>query len=196
MARSRLTNPTDDLIQDSGSVLWSFVKGEQLEFPITLNFVEDATAGYQYEAVVVEGANIPGSDEVPITIQTGGAQTKLNVRVPVYRGGWDATQAYNREEIVYYGGKHYKLNHGVARTSSLTPDVDPLWVETSLNRIYLQFPKTLASDWSVSPTVGYPVYGFFELRVTEPADGIFQRTWKPIRGMVQILFSPTEVVPD
>ena len=196
MARSKLINPTNDLIQDSGSVLWSFVKGEQLEFPITLNFVEDATAGYQYEAVVVEGANIPDSDEVPITIQTDGAQTKLKVRVPTNRGNWDASQAYNREEVVYYDGKHYKLDYGVARISSLTPNVDPLWVETSLNRIYLQFPKTLASDWRVSPTVDYPVYGFFELRVTEPADGIFQRTWKPIRGMVQILFSPTEIVPD
>lgn len=196
MARSRLTNPTDDLIQDSGSVLWSFVKGEQLEFPITLNFVEDVTAGYQYEAVVVEGANFPDTDEVPITIQTGGSQTKLNVRVPTNRGNWDANQAYNREEVVYYDGKHYKLDYGVARTSSLTPDVDPLWVESSLSRIYLQFPKTLAGNWSVSPTVGHPVYGFFELRVTEPTDGVFQRTWKPIRGMVQILFSPTEIVPD
>jgi hypothetical protein len=196
MARSRLTNPTDDLIQDSGSVLWSFVKGEQLEFPITLNFVEDVTAGYQYEAVVVEGANIPDTDEVPITIQTSGIQTKLNVRVPIKRGNWDPAQAYNREEVVYYDGKFYKLNSGIARTSAITPDVDPLWLETSLSRIYLQFPKTLANNWSVSPTVGFPVYGFFELRITEPTDGIFQRTWKPIRGMVQILFSPTEIVPD
>ena len=60
MARSRLTETTDDLVTDSGAVLWSFVKGEQLEFPITLNFVENVTAGYAYEAVVGDsrGTNI------------------------------------------------------------------------------------------------------------------------------------------
>lgn len=196
MARSKLTSTTDDLIQDSGSVLWSFVRGEQLEFPVTLNFVEDATAGYQYEAVVIEGANIAGEAEVPIDIQPGGIQTKLTVRVPTKRGNWDAPQAYNREEVVRWDGKYYKLAWGVGYVSAITPDLDANWVETSLSRIYLQFPKTLASTWAVTPTVGFPVYGFFELRVTEPADSIFQRTWKPIRGMVQILFSPTEVVPD
>ena len=40
MARSRLTNTSQDLISDGGAVVWSFVKGEQLEFPITLNFIE------------------------------------------------------------------------------------------------------------------------------------------------------------
>jgi len=35
MARSRLTDPTLDLVTDAGAVLWSMVKGEQLEFPIT-----------------------------------------------------------------------------------------------------------------------------------------------------------------
>lgn len=196
MARSKLTNTTDDLIQDSGSVLWSFVKGEQLEFPVTLNFVEDATAGYQYEAVVIEGANVSGGEEVPIDVQPGGVQTKLTVRVPTNRGNWDAPQSYNREDVVQWGGKYYKLAWGVGYVSAITPDLDPNWMETSLSRVYLQFPKTLASTWAVTPTVGFPVYGFFELRVTEPADSIFQRTWKPIRGMVQILFSPTEVVPD
>lgn len=196
MARSKLTSTTDDLIQDSGSVLWSFVRGEQLEFPVTLNFVEDVTAGYQYEAVVIEAANIAGEAEVPIDIQPGGVQTKLTVRVPTKRGNWDAPQSYNREDVVQWGGKYYKLAWGVGYVSAITPDLDANWMETSLSRVYLQFPKTLASTWVVTPTVGFPVHGFFELRVTEPTDSIFQRTWKPIRGMVQILFSPTEVVPD
>ena len=57
MARSRLLDPTIDLITDGGDVLWSFVRGEQLEFPVTLNFVENVMAGYTYEAVVVEANN-------------------------------------------------------------------------------------------------------------------------------------------
>lgn len=196
MARSKLTETKDDVIEDSGSVLWSFVKGEQLEFPAILNFVKDATAGYTYEAVVVEADNIPEDEKVPTTIRPDGVQTKLVVRVPINRGMWDPNQAYNKEEIASYNGEPYKLTHGVARISSVSPDLDSAWEKTDLNRVYLQFPRILGATWSVQPTVGYPVYGFFELRVTAPPDSVFQRTWKPIRGMVQILFSPTEIVPD
>ncbi len=196
MARSKITETKDDVIEDSGSVLWSFVKGEQLEFPVTLNFVKNATSGYTYEAVVVEADNTPEDEKVPTNIKSGGVQTKLTVRVPVDRGVWDAGQAYNKEEIVLYNGQYYKLAYGAARISSVSPDLDSAWETTDLSKVYLQFPKTLGATWSVQPTVGYHVYGFFELRVTAPADSIFQRTWKPVRGMVQILFSPTEIVPD
>lgn len=196
MARSRLINTTDDLVTDSGAVLWSFVKGEQLEFPITMNFVEDVTAGYTYEGIVVEAANISLQSERPVAVKPDGIQTQLTIRVPTYRGNWDAPQAYNREEVVKYGGKYYRLNIGIARISNTTPDSDSQWIETTLNKVYLQFPKTLAGNWAVSPLVNSPVYGFFELRVTEPQDSVFRRTWKPIRGMVEVLFSPTYSVDD
>jgi len=49
--------------------------------------------------------------------------------------------------------------------------------------------------WAVQPTIIAPVYGFFELRVTEPNGNIYPRTWKPMRGLVQYLYSPTQVVP-
>ena len=196
MARARLINTTDDLVTDSGAVLWSFVKGEQLEFPITMNFVEDVTAGYSYEGIVVEAANISQQSDRPVGVKPSGVQTQLNIRVPVNRGNWDSAQAYNREEVVLYSGKYYKLAKGVARTNSTAPNLDTTWTETTLNTVYLQFPKTLSSDWAVLPLVNSPVYGFFEMRVTEPQDSIFRRTWKPVRGMVEILFSPTYSVDD
>jgi hypothetical protein len=196
MARSPLTDTSDDLIQDSGSVLWSFVKGEQLEFPITLNFVEDATQAYVYEAVVVEALNVTEQTTRPVTIKPNGVQTVLVVRVPTNRGTWDAPQAYNKEEVVLYNGVYYKLLKGVARVNSTPPAADPMWQVTSLSKIYIQFPASLGSTWAVAPIVGSAVYGFFELRVTEPPDSIFRRTWKPVRGMVEILFSPTDIVPD
>lgn len=200
MARSRLTNTTQDLIADGGAVLWSFVKGEQLEFPVTLNFVEDATLkpsnNYVYEAVVVEAANVVAQTDRPTTALVGGVQTKLVVRLAEFIGTWQAGVAYNKEDVVLYENTYYKLTQGIARISSITPAIDPLWVATQLNKIYLQFPSTLASTWAVQPLVDSPVYGFFELRVTEPQDTIFTRTFKPVRGMVEILFSPTDVVAD
>jgi hypothetical protein len=196
MARSYISDVTDDLIQDSGNVLWSFVKGEQLEYPITLNFLEDVTAGYTYEAVVIEALNVANTTDKPVAIQPGGVQTVLGIRLPVSRGLWQDIQAYNQEEVVIYGNAVYRLRSGAARVSAITPNLDPFWELTTLNKLYLQFPKTLGAGWAVAPAVGATVYGFFELRVTEPDYSIFQRTWKPVRGMVQILFSPTEVVPD
>jgi len=196
MARSRLLDPANDLITDGGDVLWSFVRGEQLEFPITLNFVENVMAGYTYEAVVVEADNVPEQTTTPTTVRTGGVTNVLVVRVPTDRGNWDAAQAYNKEEVVYYGGKYYKLVQGVALTNTVPPNLDPNWAETNLSKVYLQFPKTLGSTWNQVPTVTTPVYGFFELRVTEPQDNIFRRTWKPVRGMVEILFSPTYSADD
>ena len=117
----------------------------------------------------------------PKSIQPSGVQDTLVVRVPTYRGTWQAIQAYNREEIVLHNSIYYKLTEGAGRVSSTTPDQDSTWVETALNKIYVQFPDSLASNYSLSPTVSSPVYGFFELRVTEPTDSIYSRTWKPIR---------------
>lgn len=200
MARSRLTNTTQDLIADGGAVLWSFVKGEQLEFPIVLNFVEDASVkvsnNYIYEAVVVEALNVSGQTDRPVAIRTNGIQTRLFVRLPRYLGAWQAGAAYNKEEVVLYNNIYYKLTQGAGRISSTLPSADPLWVQTTLNTIYLQFPSSLGATWSVQPIVDAPVYGFFELRVTEPTDSVFTRTFKPVRGMVEILFSPTDATTD
>jgi len=207
MARSRIIQPdVNDLITDAGSVLFSLVKGEQLEFPVTLNFVVDATNNYTYEAAVVEAANtstqtgLLNADTLvydrPKSIEASGAKTSLTVRVPTNRGTWQDVQAYNREEIVLYNSIYYKLLEGAARVNSTTPDQDSLWAVTALNKIYVQFPDTLANDYVLNPSVSSPVYGFFELRVTEPTDSIYSRTWKPIRGMVEFLFSPTDITPD
>jgi hypothetical protein len=196
MARSKLTSPTDDLVTDSGAVLWSFVKGEQLELPVSLNFIENASLGYHYEAVVIEAFNVANQASPPTTVKPGGVQTVLNVRVPVYKGAWSAWQAYNREDIVLHEGLHYKLASGLSRVSAMAPTLDPVWETSTSNRVYLQFPSTLGSEWAVQPTVGSSTHGFFELRVTEPEGVVFRRTWKPVRGMVEILFSPTDIVAD
>jgi hypothetical protein len=200
MARSRINDTRQDLITDGGAVLWSIIQGEQLEFPVVLNFIEDASVktsnNYIYEAVVIEAANVDSQVGRPVTVQPNGEQTRLFVRLPIYLGQWQSVAAYNKEEVVLYAGKYYKLLFGSARISAVTPDLDPLWEETLLNRIYIQFPSSLSINWNVSPQVNSPTYGFFELRVTEPTDPVFSRTFKPIRGMVEVLFSPTGQVSD
>jgi hypothetical protein len=93
---------------------------------------------------------------------------------------------------------YYKLLSGIAyiAATGVTPDIDSKWEVTQLNKIYVQFPTTLGTGWNVKPLPDSATYGFFELRVTEPADAIFTRTFKPVRGMVELLFSPTDDTPN
>lgn len=280
MARSRLVDPINDLVSDGGSVLFSFVKGEQLEFPITLEFL-DSTIGaqpvrftgaivsgvltvtavasgtiipgqaitgpgilansyiagyidasgvtgtysvvvytpgsaasihpdvistsitgvinsYTYEASVVEANNTVDQSSEPTSVKANGATTLLSVRVPVNRGTWASGTVYSVEDVVLYNGIYYKQNNGYQGTSSFNaPNIDiARWSVTVPNRIYVQFPKTLGSTWTQQGTVSSPVYGFFELRVTESANIVYPKTWKPVRGLVEILYSPTFSVDD
>jgi len=196
MARSLITDASVDLVSDTGGVLWSLIQGEQLEYPITLNFLTNAGSGYAYEAVVVEGNNVSGSATPPTSARPSGVQTTLTVRVPAEKGTWSAAAAYDREDVVLYSGIYYKLYSGVARVSATIPSSDSLWEVYVPNKIYVQFPLTLSKSpaWTVQPTTVSNVYGFFELRVTEPGGGVFTRTWKPMRGLVELLYSPTDVV--
>jgi hypothetical protein len=198
MARSSLVVTTEDLISDSGSVLWSIVKGEQLEYPVTIEFIQDSTDGYIYEAVVVEANNVVNQTEPPTAIKVNGVQTVLEVRLPNKRGEWLATTAYNTNDFVIYEDKVYeKLFEGAEGVvSNISPDLSDKWQESFLNKIYLRFPSSLGNGWTVPAAVGYSSYGYFELRVSEPDSATFKRTWKPIRGLVELLFSPTDIVPD
>jgi hypothetical protein len=196
MARTPIGSISADLQNDDGNVLWSFIRGEQLEYEVTLNFLSNADAGYEYEAVIMEANNIPGNATVPTDVMVGGTETTLVVRVPPERGVWDGATAYDREDVVYYGGLYYKLSAGSSRTNVTTPDADSVWVAYVPNKVFIQFPEELSITplWLTEPTPVSPVYGFFELRVKEPTGGVYQRTWKPMRGLVQLLFSPTHQV--
>lgn len=195
MARSKLTETSTELMSDSGAVLWSFVKGEQLEYPLTLSFISDVSAGYSFEAVVVEADNIPLQTDRPTAIKAVGFQNALTVRVPLHRGQWASGAAYNRNEVVSNGGLFYSLLSGTNRVNATMPGLDPMWSQVAdISTIYVQFPSSLGTEWAVKPDVVTNTYGFFELRVTEPPSATYPRTWKPVRGMVEIQFSPTDLV--
>jgi hypothetical protein len=59
------------------------------------------------------------------------------------------------------------------------------------NKFELVFPKTLTDDWSVRPAPNRPVYGFIDLKIADSGEGNEQQIWKPLRGMVEIVYSPT-----
>lgn len=197
MARSSILNTEIDVNDDDGGALLSFVQGESLEYPVTLRFLSNAGAGYVYEAVIMEAANILGSEDVPKAPRSGGVNTTLTVRVPLERGTWNSATAYSREDVVQDGLIYYKLKTGSLRVNSTPPSSDVAFWEAYLpNKVYIQFPETitLIPAWSVQPTITSAVYGYFELSVKEPAGGVYTRIWKPMRGLVKYEYSPTQIV--
>jgi hypothetical protein len=192
MSRTKITNTTSSVGTDGGATLFSFIQGEQLEFRVTLNFLA-ALSGYTFEAVVMEALNTQGDSSVPTSVKPGGVNTTLVVRIPEEKGLWNDQHTYSKTDVVLYLGKYYIRKNGTEVLSSVTPDASPDWELYTPNKIYIRFPDTLASDWSVQPTPGAPVYGYFELRVTEP-NSDFPQTFKPMRGVVEINFSPTQLV--
>jgi hypothetical protein len=200
MARTPITQDGESLIDDSGTVLWSFIRGEQLEFPIVINFLTDCTAssGFVFEAIVVEAENSPNQTEPPDVLQADGGEIDnftvgSGIRLMNDQGVWNPATAYDAGDMVLYttDNKYYTLLAGTDRVSATAPPSDPTyWVETTKNTIYIRFPDTLGSDWAIKPKIGYSVYGFFELSVQEPVGFAFRRKWKPVRGMVELLYSP------
>lgn len=195
MARSSLIEIKSNLQSDGGSVLWSFVQGEQLEFEVSLAFLLNANASdFAFEAVVIEAANVSVPGNSPTTVQAAGVQTTLVVRVPLQRGTWNSALAYTAEDVVLYAGSYYKKNQGTAVVAADLPSALTSWDMFTPNKVYIQFPTTLGTGWLVQPNVLVTTKGFFELRVTE-LTGTFPKTWKPLRGLVELLFSPTSAVP-
>lgn len=195
MARALLTEISNDVMNDNGGVLWSIVKGEQLEYPIVLNFIQNALTGYSYECVLVEALNVALQTAPPTSHKPGGIQTILPIRVPTFTGSWSSVAAYGADEIVLYSGTYYRRYYGGSAVDAVPPDISTLWAVTALNTVYVQFPSSVGATWTVQPQVDSPSYAFFELRVTETF-GTFKRTWKPVRGVVELLFSPTDAVAD
>lgn len=190
MSRSLLNNSKETVESTDRSVLFSFVQGEQLEQAIALQFLPDAFSGYTFEAVVIEADNVADQTQPPTKAKTGGMQHILPVRVPTMRGAWNSASTYNNEDVVSYGGNYYRLQAANGYISGVNVASDINWALTVRNSIYVQFLKTVGLGWTVQPEASCPTYGFFELRITEPSSGQLQRTWKPLRGSVELLYSP------
>jgi len=62
------------------------------------------------------------------------------------------------------------------------------------NQFKLVIPSSLTNEWATQPTPDKPVYGFMDVEVQDTGLGNLQQIWKPIRGLIEIRFSPTEQV--
>ena len=228
MARSRIRQENIQLQDDNGAVKWSFVRGEQGEYAVTLSFVDDLM-NYEFEAAVIEGNNT-GNGRVPRDARENGATIKLPVRNPSHDAALlSATgTSYSTGSLVYTvtGGSrtYYRALNAVTAGDAASPIVPATdstnWQSFVNNTLYIQFPRDLIDgrDTAVTPPLGQnitdistpsttwsawnandttikpdrPVYGFFGLEARISGDSnAFANVFKPLRGTVEILYSPT-----
>lgn len=62
------------------------------------------------------------------------------------------------------------------------------------NEFKIVIPEDLIALWATQPTPEKPSYGWIGLEVSDFATGSQQQIWKPLRGLVEVLFSPSEEV--
>lgn len=62
------------------------------------------------------------------------------------------------------------------------------------NTFDIVIPETLIDSWVTQPTPNVPTYGWIGLEVRDSGVGDYQQVWKPLRGLVEVLFSPSEEV--
>ena len=90
------------------------------------------------------------------------------------------------------------LGDGVKPTTiAVTPQITNLPIIENLdadNQFKLVLPQTLSFDWAVQPTPDKPTYGFMDIEVRDTGVGDLQQVWKPVRGLIEMRYSPNEQV--
>lgn len=156
-----------------------------MEYPINLDNL--LPGDVEVKAVCIEAQNMAMQTTAPEVALSGGVRTELDCRLLNFRSNFVPGTAYVLGDQVIYNNLYWMCNAG---NVGAVPGVDPKWAQVDKGRMYLRLPEDLSLDWAIQPQVGWAVYGFIEISVKETS-GSFRRTWKPVRGMIEYLFSPT-----
>ena len=62
------------------------------------------------------------------------------------------------------------------------------------NTFKIVIPDDLISSWTTQPSPENPSYGWIGVEVADTGVGDAQQIWKPFRGLVEVIYSPSEEV--
>jgi hypothetical protein len=62
------------------------------------------------------------------------------------------------------------------------------------NTFKIVIPENLVDSYATQPAPQKPTYGWIGLEVRDSGTGSSQQIWKPFRGLVEVLYSPSEEV--
>lgn len=64
--------------------------------------------------------------------------------------------------------------------------------DTEDNTFKIVIPEDLIATWAIKPEPNSPAYGFIGLEIDDGGVGVNKQVWKPLRGLVEVLYSPSE----
>ena len=121
-----------------------------------------------------------------------GEQVRLNVVI-----GWVTNLAGYSLLAKVVEGNNSQGSGSVPTDPSSNPTITTLSLidsDPTDNTFDIVIPEDLIANWATTPEPDQPVYGFIELEVADSGAGINQQIWKPMRGLVEVRYSPTEAV--
>jgi hypothetical protein len=93
-------------------------------------------------------------------------------------------------------GDNVQGSGAIPTTAASSPVVTTLTILDNTptdNQFDIVIPQTLIDSWDTYPVPDKPVYGFIGLEIADTGTGTNQQIWKPMRGVVEVRYSPTEV---
>jgi hypothetical protein len=79
------------------------------------------------------------------------------------------------------------------KTGGVVTDLVVLDPVITDNMIILVIPQTMVTGYVPQPTPTTSVFAFMDLEIADTGIGPEQQIWKPMRGLVEISYSPTDI---
>jgi hypothetical protein len=77
-------------------------------------------------------------------------------------------------------------------TNGQITTLDILDSDITDNQFKIVIPEDLIDSWTTQPAPEKPTYGWIGLEIRDVGVGNEQQIWKPMRGLVEVLYSPSE----
>jgi len=93
-------------------------------------------------------------------------------------------------------GDNVQDSGAIPATARDTPVVItlPILDTTPTDNIFdIVIPQDLVDTWDTFPAPDKPIYGFIDLEIADTGVGNNQQIWKPMRGLIEVRYSPTEI---
>ena len=92
-------------------------------------------------------------------------------------------------------GDNVQGSGAIPTTAASSPVVTTLTILDSTptdNQFDIVIPQDISSTWATTPEPDQPIYGFIGLEIADTGTGNAQQIWKPMRGLLEVRYSPTE----
>jgi len=73
-------------------------------------------------------------------------------------------------------------------------DVSIIDLDVNDNAFEIVLPENITDGFTTMPLPEQPAYGWIGVEIADAGVGANQQIWKPFRGLVEILYSPTEAI--